>query len=240
LEDASVWLPDALSRDPIDALFTSFNGYLQLLSRLVAEPVAALPVEAYAPAMAIAGAAIVAASACLVWRASAGYFENVYLRVALVAVVILLPVVGTESLATVTNSIWFVLYACMWALLWRPHGRGEAAVAAGAGGAVAGQQVNGELWELGGELWIVALAVGLLALLWATFRDSRTRLLVPLLVPEAPSPGPSGLRRRRPNALLRRRPSRSRSQPAACSIPDHGALRGAPLGRVRARHPRPL
>ena len=50
------------------------------------------------------------------------------------------------------------------------------------GGAVAGQQVNGELWKLAGNLWIVVLAAGLLALLWAALRDWRTRLLVPLLV----------------------------------------------------------
>ena len=126
-----MWLPGALSRDTLEALFTPFNGYLQMVSRLVAEPVAALPVEAYAPAMAIAGAAIVAACACVVWRASAGYFESRFLRGALVALVILLPVVGTNALATVTNSIWFLLYAGMWALLWRPRSRGETAVAAG-------------------------------------------------------------------------------------------------------------
>ncbi len=274
LEDASIWLPGALSRDLLDAVFTPFNGYLQVLSRLVAEPVAELPVEAYAPAMAIAGAAIVAASACLVWRASAGYFESVYLRGALVALVLLLPVVGTESLATVTNSIWFLLYACMWALLWRPRSNAEAAVGSGVaaltalttlgvvfliplwlarlvvirdrrdlaivatfgialavqlgfsadeiglrgqegdpvrtstaaacerlstepcwdwdlvpayfqrivGGAVAGQQVNGEVWKLIGDPWIVVLALALLALLWAAVRDPRTRILVPVLV----------------------------------------------------------
>ncbi len=407
IEDASVWLPGALSRDTLEALSTPFNGYLQTVSRLVAEPVAALPVEAYAPAMAIAGAAIVAASACVVWRASAGYFESRYLRGALVALMILLPVVGAESLATVTNSIWFLLYACMWALLWRPKSRGETAVAAGVvalaalsnlgvlfllpiwlaralvirdrsdlaivaafaaalviqlafsadeiglrgeegdpvrandlpacepfstaacwdwelvpaygqrvvGGAIAGQQVNGELWKLAGNLWIVVLAAGLLALLWAAVRDLHTRWLVPLLVltsaalflvsgyqrwgagglfflwpegefregshylitptlllltaillqldrarsavavaatafivlvsadrlrgrrtrpPEAPSPGPSGWMRQRPNALLRRRPSRSTFSPACVyNVPDHRALREASLIRAR-------
>ena len=35
--------------------------------------------------------------------------------------VLLLPVVGVDSLANVTNSIWPLLFACFFALLWRPR-----------------------------------------------------------------------------------------------------------------------
>jgi hypothetical protein len=130
-EDGGTWLPDALTRGVLDALTTTWNGYLQTSSRLVAEPVALLPVAWFAAVMAICGAAIVTGCAFLVWRASAGHIESPYLRAALAAMVVLLPVVGVESLDNVTNSIWFLLFASFWVLLWRPSTFARAAAAAG-------------------------------------------------------------------------------------------------------------
>jgi hypothetical protein len=130
-EDGSTWLADALTRGVFENLTTTWNGYLQTNSRLVAEPVALLPVAWFAPAMAICGAAIVTGCAFLVWRASAGHIESPRLRAALAAMVVLLPVVGVESLDNVTNSIWYVLFASFWVLLWRPTTFARAAAAAG-------------------------------------------------------------------------------------------------------------
>ena len=131
IEDASVWLPGALSRDTLEALSTrsmvtcrwspgwspspSPRSPWRPMRRRWRSPArrSSPPVPA-----SCGGPAPVTSRA-------------VYLRGALVALMILLPVVGTNALATVTNSIWFLLYACMWALLWRPESRGETAVAAG-------------------------------------------------------------------------------------------------------------
>ena len=130
-EDGGTWLTNAMTRGFLDTLTTTWNGYLQTSSRLVAEPVAQLPVAWFAPAMALCGAAIVTGCAFLVWRASAGHIENPYLRAALAAMVVLLPVVGVESLDNVTNSIWFLLFASFWVLLWRPATFARAAAAGG-------------------------------------------------------------------------------------------------------------
>ena len=130
-EDGGTWLTDAMTRGFLDALTTTWNGYLQTSSRLVAEPVALLPVAWFASAIALCGAAIVTGCAFLVWRASAGHIENPYLRAALAAMVVLLPVVGVESLDNVTNSIWFLLFASFWVLLWRPATFAHAAAAGG-------------------------------------------------------------------------------------------------------------
>jgi hypothetical protein len=119
-EDAGTWIADALTRGFFDALTTTWNGYLQTSSRLVAEPVTLLPVDWFAPVMAVCGAAIVTGCAFLVWRASAGHIEDPRLRAALAGIVVLLPIVGVETLDNVTNSIWFVLFASFWVLLWRP------------------------------------------------------------------------------------------------------------------------
>jgi hypothetical protein len=129
-EDGSRWLSDALNRGFFDSFTTPYNGYLRALPRLVAEPVSRLPVDWYAPAMAIAGALTVSVCALFVWRASAAHIRNPYLRAFLAAMVLLLPVVGTESPANVTNSIWPLLFACFFALLWRPRSGAAAAGAA--------------------------------------------------------------------------------------------------------------
>jgi len=130
-EDGSVWLQDAMTRGFGDALTTPYNGYLQTLGRLVAEPVAALPVEWFPATMALIGAAIVIGMAFLVWRASAAHIEDPYLRGALAALMVLLPTFGVEDLANVTNSIWFLLFASFWVLLWRPRSFGGALLGAG-------------------------------------------------------------------------------------------------------------
>ena len=130
-EDGSIWLSDAIHRGFFESLAMPYNGYLQTVSRLVATPVSWLPVDSYAAAMAIAAALIVTGCAFLVWRASAGHIENPVLRGALAAAVTLLPVAGTESIANVTNTIWYLLFASFWVLLWRPDTMARA-VAAGA------------------------------------------------------------------------------------------------------------
>jgi hypothetical protein len=119
-EDGATFLADATTRGFLDPLTTPYNGYLQTSSRLIASLVAKLPVHWWAAAMTIAGTVIVTGCLLLVWRASAGYIQSAYLRGTLAAMVILLPTVGVESLGNVVNSIWFLLFAAFWALLWRP------------------------------------------------------------------------------------------------------------------------
>ena len=119
-EDGYIWLRDALSHDLFDALTTPYNGYIQSISRLVAAPVSLLPIQAFAPSMALAGAAIVTGCAFVVWRASSGLIQSPLLRGCLATMMILLPTVGLEMLANVTNTIWFLLFAGFWILLWRP------------------------------------------------------------------------------------------------------------------------
>ncbi len=132
-EDGTRWLTDALGRGFADVLTSTYDGYLQTSSRLVAEPVAWLPVGSFAAVMAICGAAIVVGSALAVWRASAGHIRSPLLRAALAALVVLLGVVSTETLDNVTDSMWFLMFASFWILLWRPA---TFARAAGAGALV--------------------------------------------------------------------------------------------------------
>jgi hypothetical protein len=119
-EDGFVWLSGAIHLGFLHALVTPHDGYLQTLSRLIAEPVSVLPVRLFAPAMAISGALIVAGCVAIVWRCSAAYIQTPWLRLALCVLVVLTPAAGVEVFANVTNSIWFIQFAVFWLLLWRP------------------------------------------------------------------------------------------------------------------------
>ena len=119
-EDSFVFLAGAENHDAFSALTTTYNGYLQTSSRLVAEAAAKLPVDWWAGAMAICGALIVTGCAFVVWRTSVPYVRDRYLRAALAAMVILLGVAGPDVLGNVVNTIWFIAVACFWLLLWRP------------------------------------------------------------------------------------------------------------------------
>ena len=129
-EDGPIFLNDAMQRSFASALTLPYNGYLQVSSRLVAEPVSLLPVDWFAPAMAVLGTVVVAVYALVIWRASAGHIRNAYLRAAMAAMVVLLPIVGVESLDNVVNTIWFLFFLAFWILLWRPASLAGAWVAA--------------------------------------------------------------------------------------------------------------
>jgi hypothetical protein len=165
-EDGYIFLSDAIHRGFLHSLVLPYNGYLQTSSRLVAEPISRLPVTWFAPSMAVAGAVIVTVCALLVWRSSSGLIKNPYLRAALASMVVLLPVVGVETLDNVVNTIWFLFFLTFWVLLWRPS------TAAGASAA-------------GAFLFLAAVSNGgvvLLAPLWllrlVAMRDRRDTIMV--------------------------------------------------------------
>jgi hypothetical protein len=129
-EDGFTWLSDAIHHGFLHTLVTPYDGYLQTLSRLVAQPVSVLPVRWFPPAMALSGALVVAGCVAIVWRCSAAYIRTWWLRLALCLLVVLTPAAGVEVFDNVTNSIWFIQFAFFWLLLWRPASFGAACGAA--------------------------------------------------------------------------------------------------------------
>jgi hypothetical protein len=130
-EDGGIFLEGALNDSVAGAITTNYNGYLHLVPRLLAEVVAALPLAWASEALALAGSAVTVLCAFIVWHASARHLPDPLLRGLLAAMVILLPVVGFESLANVTNLQWMMLFASFWLLLWKPRSL-RGALAAGA------------------------------------------------------------------------------------------------------------
>ena len=127
-EDYSEFLLGAL-RHPWH-LFAQYNGYEQLLPRVVAQLVTYLPLAYAAKAFACCGALTAAGCALFISRASAGHIRSVTLRVLLGAAVILLPVAPLEIADSTVDAPWYLLLALFWAVLWRPRTRSGTAVAA--------------------------------------------------------------------------------------------------------------
>ena len=119
-EDGAVFLAGALNDDLVGAVTTTYADYLHLVPRLLAELAALAPLEWAPELLSVLGATVVVLCAFIVWWASAAHLPDPRLRGTLAAVVVLLPVVGYESLANLAYVSWFMLFASFWLLLWRP------------------------------------------------------------------------------------------------------------------------
>ena len=129
VEDHNIFLPQALAH-PWGSLLQAYNGYEELAPRLIAEVVAKLPFRDAAVGFAVGGAVIASCCAVFVFYACSGHVRTPVLRVLLAASVILLPT-GMASIAnTAVNSIWYLLFAAFWALVWRPRSAAGVVIAA--------------------------------------------------------------------------------------------------------------
>jgi hypothetical protein len=127
-EDGGVFLPQALGH-PLHLLMP-YQGYLQLLPRLIAEGVALVPLTWAAPAFAITGAVVAGLCALFVYHASADHIRSPALRAVLGAALILLPVAPLEITDSGVDTPWYLLVALFWATLWRPRTRAGLTAAA--------------------------------------------------------------------------------------------------------------
>ena len=118
-EDRGIFLVQALARPW--HLLVPYNGYLQLLPRLLGQLVALLPLPWAAAAFAWAGALTAAACALFIYHASAGYIGSRALRGVLAASLILLPIAPLELADNGVNTPWYLMIALFWAVLWRPE-----------------------------------------------------------------------------------------------------------------------
>ncbi|NUT93441.1 MAG: hypothetical protein HOY78_15605 [Saccharothrix sp.] len=118
-EDGARFLLDGVKEPFLTNLITPYGGYLHVLPRLSAELVSTLPLGWAAVGFAVSAAVPRALVALITFAASAGYLRSTALRVALAALVIVLPVGNSEPLGNVSNLHWFLLYGLFWVLLWR-------------------------------------------------------------------------------------------------------------------------
>jgi len=130
----TIWAEDALllsGATQVSSITREIAGYVVLLPRLVALLSVPLPASSFAAELAVGAALVDAALAVSVWWFARSLIPSGILRGVLVLAVVLHPVMLTEDLANGVNTIWPLLFACFWALLFWPRRR-TSAIAAGA------------------------------------------------------------------------------------------------------------
>lgn len=109
-------------------IFIGHNSYWQFLPRVIAQFVVYLPITQASRAFAVAGALVAACCALFIYHASAGHIRSAWLRALLAVALVLLPAAPMEIIDSGVNSVWYMLPAMFWALLWRPRTRTGMAV----------------------------------------------------------------------------------------------------------------
>lgn len=159
-EDGNVFYLQAVRFSFWHTMWAPYNGYVQVVPRLLAQVAAHGPASSASETMAVAGAMTLAGVVCCVFHMSRGLVPQVPLRLGLAASIVLLPIATAELLDNLVNTPWWLFYAGFWAVLWRPRTRtGQVAAAVVAFLATASDPLAG-------------LALGVAALRWAALRGS--------------------------------------------------------------------
>lgn len=125
-EDYFVFLTQALQKHW--NIFIGYNSDWQFVPRVIAQVVVYLPITQASRAFAVAGALVAACCALFIYHASAGHIRSAWLRTLLAAALVLLPAAPMEIIDSGVNSVWYLMPAAFWALLWRPRTRTAMAV----------------------------------------------------------------------------------------------------------------
>jgi hypothetical protein len=96
-------------------LFRGYAGYVQLPTRLLAAPSTLVPVSGLAVYFALVSSVFCALLACFVFWASDGWVRSRAARLALASLVVLMPALGQENSANLTNTIWMLAAVAPWA-----------------------------------------------------------------------------------------------------------------------------
>jgi hypothetical protein len=125
-EDGSVYFSQTRG---IGNIFQGYAGYLQLHPRLLGLLAHQIPIGDVALYYAVAGALITSLAGLAVWHFSAQLIKSRVLRAVLALNVPLIPALTLEQTANGANSLWAVLFAGWWALLFHPRRARDIALA---------------------------------------------------------------------------------------------------------------
>jgi hypothetical protein len=129
-EDGVIFYTQAVAHPFLHTVVTAYNGYDQLVPRLLVQLALLAPTRDASLVMALTGAMSLALIGCLVFHMARGHISSPLLRALLVCAMVLLPVAVVEMLDNLVNIPWWLFFAAFWAMLWRPAGRSGRWVAA--------------------------------------------------------------------------------------------------------------
>ena len=105
-EDAWIYLPDTIQDGTLATLFRGNGGYTHLPDRLLAAPVAFLPIEWAAPYYAVVATLVAAAVGLFTAYLARAWIPSRLLRAVLVMGMVLTPVAANDLTANVVNVVW--------------------------------------------------------------------------------------------------------------------------------------
>ncbi len=119
-EDGIQFLATALTENPITSLAKPSAGYLHIVPRIIAIASTALPIRSASIFLAVGSAVVVSLIGVYVYFATSPWLRSRWARIALAAMMVLLPTAGSETVANVANLHWYLVFAAFWALLNKP------------------------------------------------------------------------------------------------------------------------
>jgi hypothetical protein len=132
-EDGTLFYAQGLQSSAWHSLWIPYNGYEQLLPRLLTLVALRFPVAQASAVIAVCGAASLGAMSACVFHMARGHIAHPLPRAMLAASMVLLPVATGELLDNMVNAPWWLFFTAFWALLWRPQTRPGRALAVAIG-----------------------------------------------------------------------------------------------------------
>jgi hypothetical protein len=117
-EDGTTYFRDAVADGPA-TLFRGYQGYVQVVPRLLALPVVWVPLEQAPWYAAVTSSIVGALIGAFVFRATKGFIRTTGMRLVVAATYVVAPVLGWEGAGNWTNLIWSVLGTVPWAIVSR-------------------------------------------------------------------------------------------------------------------------
>jgi hypothetical protein len=103
----------------LTVLIRGYAGYLQLVPRLLSVAAVLVPVRDLTWYFALLASLVGAGLAWFVYWASEEWIDSRWVRIAYASLLVLMPALGYENTANITNTIWILFGVAPWALLSR-------------------------------------------------------------------------------------------------------------------------
>jgi hypothetical protein len=116
-EDGFEYFEQARRYGGLAVIFRGYGGYLQLPPRLLAGVAALIPIHDVSIYLALSSTFVGALLAWFTFHVSEGWIPSTAVRLALASLVVVMPALGTENTANVTNTIWIFAAVAPWALV---------------------------------------------------------------------------------------------------------------------------
>jgi hypothetical protein len=123
IEDAGIFLQDALNHPVLTTLTTQMNGYYDVVPRAITAVAVVFPVT-WAPGIMSAGAAAqYGVFGLIAYIASGPHLRSRWLRLLIAAPACVVPLGYTQANNDLATVQFIALYGLFWLLLWRPASR---------------------------------------------------------------------------------------------------------------------